>query len=105
MTHQDIDHIGNLPDLLHEADGRAKSYAHKLEKPYIEGERPLLKTNPGKMDDETKQHCRKIFSLYMKIRRRQKLTAFWKTEWSCRFAAAFRSSLHLGIQTVISAFI
>ncbi|MEC1262459.1 MBL fold metallo-hydrolase [Bacillus swezeyi] len=55
LTHQDIDHIGNLPDLLQEADGRAKSYAHKLEKPYIEGERPLLKTDPGKIDDETKQ--------------------------------------------------
>ncbi|MEC3606758.1 MBL fold metallo-hydrolase [Bacillus glycinifermentans] len=55
LTHQDIDHIGNLPDLLQEAGGRAKSYAHKLEKPYIEGERPLMKTDPKHMDEETKK--------------------------------------------------
>ncbi|MFN2745874.1 MULTISPECIES: MBL fold metallo-hydrolase [Bacillus] len=54
LTHQDIDHIGSLPGILQEAEG-VKSYAHKLEKPYIEGERPLFKTDPKQMSDEEKK--------------------------------------------------
>ncbi|PGM95467.1 MBL fold metallo-hydrolase [Bacillus cereus] len=57
LTHQDIDHIGSLPELLHNCGNNIKVYAHELDKPYIEGELPLLKDaqvqNPpkGKVDD------------------------------------------------------
>ncbi|MBJ8053470.1 MBL fold metallo-hydrolase [Bacillus cereus] len=57
LTHQDIDHIGSLPELLHNCGSNIKVYAHELDKPYIEGELPLLKDaqvqNPpkGKVDD------------------------------------------------------
>ncbi|MCW1242160.1 MULTISPECIES: MBL fold metallo-hydrolase [Bacillus] len=43
LTHQDIDHIGGLPELLQRCGSNIKVYAHELDKPYIEGELPLLK--------------------------------------------------------------
>jgi glyoxylase-like metal-dependent hydrolase (beta-lactamase superfamily II) len=49
LTHQDIDHIGSLPEILQECDGRIEVYAHELDKPYIEGTLPLIKTDPSRM--------------------------------------------------------
>ncbi|CAM5475952.1 MBL fold metallo-hydrolase OS=Lysinibacillus sphaericus OX=1421 GN=LS41612_16070 PE=4 SV=1 [Lysinibacillus sphaericus] len=43
LTHQDIDHIGNLPDILQNDGSNMKVYAHELDKPYIQGDFPLLK--------------------------------------------------------------
>ena len=37
LTHQDIDHIGSLPDLLESGVSDIKVYAHELDKRYIEG--------------------------------------------------------------------
>ncbi len=57
LTHQDIDHIGNLPDILQINGSNMKVYAHKLDKPYIQGDLPLLKdghiANPpkGRVDE------------------------------------------------------
>ncbi|MEC0225728.1 MBL fold metallo-hydrolase [Paenibacillus alba] len=56
LTHQDVDHIGSLPEILKERGKDIKVYAHELEKPYIQGEIPLIKDghleNPpkGKVD-------------------------------------------------------
>lgn len=43
LTHQDIDHIGSLPEILQEYGRHIKVYAHELDKPYIQGDLPLLK--------------------------------------------------------------
>ncbi|MCU5359379.1 MBL fold metallo-hydrolase, partial [Bacillus cereus] len=43
LTHQDIDHIGSLPELLQRCRSNIKVYAHELDKPYIQGDLPLLK--------------------------------------------------------------
>lgn len=43
LTHQDIDHIGSLPELLQRCGSYIEVYAHELDKPYIEGDLPLLK--------------------------------------------------------------
>lgn len=57
LTHQDVDHIGNLPDMLQNPNHSITVYAHELDKPYIQGELPLLKDshlqNPpkGKVND------------------------------------------------------
>jgi len=57
LTHQDMDHIGTLPELLKECGNNIKVYAHELDKPYIQGELPLIKDahleNPpkGKVDE------------------------------------------------------
>ncbi|RIE04495.1 MBL fold metallo-hydrolase [Cohnella faecalis] len=43
ITHQDIDHIGNLPELANELAPALQVLAHEAEKLYIQGERRLLK--------------------------------------------------------------
>ncbi|MEH7443813.1 MBL fold metallo-hydrolase [Bacillus sp. JJ1122] len=50
LTHQDIDHIGNIDLILNEL--KIDVYAHQLDIHYIEGEKPLLKTDPSKMSVE-----------------------------------------------------
>lgn len=52
LTHQDIDHIGSLPELLQRCRSNIKVYAHELDKPYIEGDLPLLKD--GNIENRTK---------------------------------------------------
>lgn len=46
ITHQDVDHIGSLPDILKASTNKIEVIAHELEKPYIQGDKPLLKMNP-----------------------------------------------------------
>ncbi|MED1781625.1 MBL fold metallo-hydrolase [Brevibacillus fortis] len=43
LTHQDVDHIGSLPEILQECGDHVEVYAHESDKPYIQGEIPLLK--------------------------------------------------------------
>ncbi|MBB3112300.1 glyoxylase-like metal-dependent hydrolase (beta-lactamase superfamily II) [Paenibacillus phyllosphaerae] len=43
VTHQDIDHIGGLPELLQAVSHPVEVLAHELEKPFIQGEQRLLK--------------------------------------------------------------
>ncbi len=45
ITHQDIDHIGNLPQIL-EINPGIEVFAHSDDTPYIAGELPLLKPLP-----------------------------------------------------------
>src|SRR5215472_579597 len=46
VTHQDIDHIGTLPDLLLAAPRKLDVLATEADKPYIQGERMLIKVTP-----------------------------------------------------------
>lgn len=49
VTHQDIDHIGSLPEIVRALDGQVQVYAHELDQPHIEGKLPLIKANPERM--------------------------------------------------------
>jgi len=49
ITHQDIDHIGSLPDILLESSHKVEVLSHEEEKPYIEGRKPLIKMNQGRL--------------------------------------------------------
>ena len=49
ITHQDIDHIGNLPDIVREAPHKVEVLAHEEEKPYIEGHKRPIKANPERL--------------------------------------------------------
>ncbi|MED3728649.1 MBL fold metallo-hydrolase [Priestia filamentosa] len=50
LTHQDIDHIGSLPQLIEENEN-LHIYAHEEDRPYIDGEKPFIK-----LDEEKKKH-------------------------------------------------
>jgi glyoxylase-like metal-dependent hydrolase (beta-lactamase superfamily II) len=52
LTHQDLDHIGSLPELIQQSPNEIEVYAHALDKPYIEGVLPLIKTDPNRMSEE-----------------------------------------------------
>ncbi|WP_442598780.1 MBL fold metallo-hydrolase [Neobacillus sp. D3-1R] len=52
LTHQDLDHIGSLPEILYQSNNNIKVYAHILDKPFIEGTFPLIKTDPNRMSEE-----------------------------------------------------
>ncbi|WP_044639883.1 MBL fold metallo-hydrolase [Risungbinella massiliensis] len=52
ITHQDIDHMGGLPEILSNTRKELLVYAHELEKPYIEGTYPLIKTDLSRMTKE-----------------------------------------------------
>jgi glyoxylase-like metal-dependent hydrolase (beta-lactamase superfamily II) len=49
LTHQDVDHIGSLPEILKVADHKIEVLAHAEDKPYIEGDKPLIKVNPERI--------------------------------------------------------
>ncbi|WP_067619149.1 MBL fold metallo-hydrolase [Alicyclobacillus acidiphilus] len=49
LTHQDIDHIGSLPEILKSATKPVEVLAHAEDKPYIEGDKPSLKMTPERV--------------------------------------------------------
>jgi glyoxylase-like metal-dependent hydrolase (beta-lactamase superfamily II) len=49
LTHQDIDHIGSLPEILKASDPKIEVLAHEEDKPYIEGDKPSMKMNPERV--------------------------------------------------------
>lgn len=75
ITHQDLDHISGLPELLMTTKHKVEVLAHKEERPYIQGEKPLIKFNPVQMakrieslpEDQRKQ-MEKVFEASKKIK-------------------------------------
>ncbi|HKI57610.1 MAG TPA: MBL fold metallo-hydrolase [Trueperaceae bacterium] len=54
LTHQDIDHIGGLPELLRAAGHDVEVLAHEADRPYIEGEKQPIKLNREFMAERAK---------------------------------------------------
>ncbi|GIP30030.1 hydrolase [Paenibacillus sp. J23TS9] len=50
LTHQDVDHVGSLPQFLDGSHGTMEVYAHKDDQPYIDGELPFIKLRPQVVD-------------------------------------------------------
>lgn len=46
LTHQDIDHVGSIQEIIHAAGKPINVYAHAEDKPYIEGDRIPIKMTP-----------------------------------------------------------
>lgn len=69
LTHQDIDHIGSLPEILAKSQNKIEVFAHEVEKPYIEGTKPLIKSDAvrkGKMFEALpEEQRRKMESVFM----------------------------------------
>jgi glyoxylase-like metal-dependent hydrolase (beta-lactamase superfamily II) len=81
ITHQDIDHIGSLPDILKESSHKVEVLAHEIEKPYIEGSKPLIKMNPERL---------------------AKLFASLPAEQRKRMEAAFANPPKAGVDTTVA---
>ncbi|MGZ6208482.1 MAG: MBL fold metallo-hydrolase [Syntrophales bacterium] len=69
ITHQDIDHIGSLPDIVRESSHAVDVLSHEEERPYIEGRKPLIKMNPerlskivGSLPEEQRQQMEALFA-------------------------------------------
>ncbi|WP_088013516.1 MBL fold metallo-hydrolase [Gottfriedia acidiceleris] len=69
LTHQDIDHIGSLTELLKSSDQKIEVLAHSEDKPYIEGDKTFIKMNPKRiakmiesLPEEQGQKIKEIFS-------------------------------------------
>jgi glyoxylase-like metal-dependent hydrolase (beta-lactamase superfamily II) len=44
ITHHDYDHLGSLSEIMSGSNHKIEVYAHELTKPFIQGEKPLIKT-------------------------------------------------------------
>ena len=69
LTHQDIDHIGSLPGILGNSQQKIEVLAHEAEKPYIQGDKPLIKAEAAKnlklsetLSEEQRRQLQGIFS-------------------------------------------
>jgi glyoxylase-like metal-dependent hydrolase (beta-lactamase superfamily II) len=69
ITHQDIDHIGSLPDVIRESSHKVEVLSHEEEKAYIEGRKPLIKMNRKRLSkmaaslpEEQRQRMEALFA-------------------------------------------
>jgi len=69
ITHQDIDHIGSLPDIVRESSHKVEVLCHEEERPYIEGRKPLIKMNRERLSkmlvslpEEQRQRMEALFA-------------------------------------------
>jgi len=49
ITHQDTDHIGSLAEIVKESNREVEVFAHRVEKPYIQGDLTPIKMTPEKI--------------------------------------------------------
>ncbi|WP_139489359.1 MBL fold metallo-hydrolase [Brevibacillus dissolubilis] len=67
ITHQDLDHIGSMPNIIIEASQPIQVLANELEKPYIQGEKRLIKLTDqaiaslDSLPDEWREGVRRLF--------------------------------------------
>lgn len=50
LTHQDIDHVGSIEEVLDAKGGNIDVYAHAEDKPYIEGDKEPIKLNRAQVE-------------------------------------------------------
>lgn len=66
VTHQDIDHIGSIKDILNELT-EVKVLAHEEDKPYIQGEKKLVRVNANFMErisDLSEEEQKKVLYIF-----------------------------------------
>ena len=68
ITHQDLDHIGSISDILKASPHKIQVLAHKEEKPYIQGDKKLDKMSP----EQKKQLNKRLESMPEKQREQMK---------------------------------
>lgn len=102
LTHQDIDHIGSLPEILQKSDGDIKVYAHAMEQPYIEGQLPLMKANLDSMAWQLKSlpedERLKIVAYLLENSPKAKVDSTLADRQELPYCGEFKLSSHLGIR-------
>lgn len=75
LTHQDLDHISGLPEILRLSDHKVEVLAHEEETPYIHGDKPLIKFNPEliakrleTLPEEQRKQMEKVFQASLKVK-------------------------------------
>ena len=64
ITHQDLDHFGALSEVLDTSNHQIEIMAHEADKPYIQGEKPLVRLNSNflnSLPEERKKFVRQMF--------------------------------------------
>lgn len=66
LTHQDIDHIGSISDILKEMPGMVKVLAHEEEKDYINGKKKPVKL--AKLEEHLEHLPDNVKAIYKKLK-------------------------------------
>ncbi len=64
ITHQDLDHFGGLPEVLEASKHKIEVMAHENDKPYIQGEKHLVRLNSNflnSMPEDRREMVKQMF--------------------------------------------
>jgi glyoxylase-like metal-dependent hydrolase (beta-lactamase superfamily II) len=64
ITHQDLDHFGGLPEFLEVSKHKIEVMAHEDDKPYIQGEKPLVRLNSNFLNSMPKDRQKIVKQMF-----------------------------------------
>ena len=70
ITHQDLDHFGGLPEILEASRTKIEVMAHEDDKPYIQGEKPLVRLNSNflnSMPEDRQEMVKQMFKNFTPV--------------------------------------
>ncbi len=70
ITHQDLDHFGGLPEILEASRTKIAVMAHEDDKPYIQGEKPLVRLNSNflnSMPEDRQEMVKQMFKNFTPV--------------------------------------
>jgi glyoxylase-like metal-dependent hydrolase (beta-lactamase superfamily II) len=70
ITHQDLDHFGGLPEILEASKNKIDVMAHEDDKPYIQGEKPLVRLNSNflnSMPEDRREMIKQMFKNFTPV--------------------------------------
>jgi glyoxylase-like metal-dependent hydrolase (beta-lactamase superfamily II) len=70
ITHQDLDHFGGLPEVLESSHNKIEVMAHEEDKPYIQGEKHLVRLNSNflnSMPEDRQKMVKQMFENFVPV--------------------------------------
>jgi glyoxylase-like metal-dependent hydrolase (beta-lactamase superfamily II) len=64
ITHQDLDHFGGLAEMVRTSSHKIEVLAHENDKPYIQGEKPLVRLNTNFLNSMPEDRRNMIKQMY-----------------------------------------
>jgi len=64
ITHQDLDHFGGLPEVLESSRHKIEVMAHEDDKPYIQGEKHLVRLNSNFLNSMPKDRQKMVKQMF-----------------------------------------